>query len=102
MLTNILIATGVLTAIAIVMALLLSLSSKYLSVDDNNKDEQIDKIEFYLPSYNCGACGNINCRQVAKKIVDGKIDDVKICKVISEDNANLIREYCKQNNINIK
>ena len=57
---------------------------------------------FYLPSYNCGACGHVNCRQVAKEIVEGKIKDIKICKVISKDNSELIKEYCKNNNIEIE
>ena len=70
-------------------------------VDDNN-EEIVDKIEFYLPSYNCGACGRVNCRQVAKEICEGKVKDVSVCKVISEANAKLIVEYCKENNIEIK
>ena len=99
-LINILIATGILMVVAILASILLAVADKHLQVD-GSKDEHIDKIEFYLPSYNCGACGHVNCRQVAKEIVDGKIKDISICKVISEDNAKLIKEYCKENNIEI-
>lgn len=98
---NILIATGILVLVSLIAAVLLAIAQEHLEVNDKS-DEYIDKIEFYLPSYNCGACGCVNCRQVAKKIVNGEIKEVSVCKVISEDNANLIREYCKQNNIEIK
>ena len=87
--------------VAILAALLLAIAENHLSVNDK-KEEHIDKIEFYLPSYNCGACGHVNCRQVAKEITEGKIKEVSICKVISEDNARLIKEYCKENNIEAK
>lgn len=99
-LMSILIATGILVVVAILASILLAVADKHLQVD-GNKDEHIDKIEFYLPSYNCGACGHVNCRQVAKEIVDGTIKDISICKVISKDNANLIKEYCKENNIEL-
>lgn len=101
MLVNILICVGVLTVIAVLAALLLAVSEHYLQVNDDS-EQHIEKIEFYLPSYNCGACGHVNCKQVAKGIVEGKITDISICKVITDDNAKLIKEYCKENNIEIK
>lgn len=97
---NILIATGILVLVAVLASILLAVADKHLQVD-GSKEEHIDKIEFYLPSYNCGACGHVNCKQVAKEIVDGKIKDISICKVISQDNAKLIKDYCKENNIEI-
>ena len=100
MLIKILIETGVLIGVAVLSAILLALAETYLQTE-GSKEEHIDKIEFYLPSYNCGACGHVNCRQVAKEIVNGKIKDIKISKVISKDNATLIKEYCKNNNIEI-
>ena len=98
---NILIAVGIILAVAVLSGLLLAIAQKYLTVNDNS-EELVDKIEFYLPSYNCGACGRVNCRQVAKEIVSGKIKDVGVCKVISKENAKLIVDYCKENNIEIK
>ncbi len=100
-LINILIATGIIVLVAILAGVLLSVAQEYLEVNDKS-DELIDKIEFYLPSYNCGACGKVNCRQVAKGIVNGEIKELSICKVVSKDNINLIKEYCKENNIEIK
>ena len=97
---SILIGAGVLTLVAIFASILLAVAESHLEVD-SSKEVHIDKIEFYLPSYNCGACGHVNCRQVAKEIVNGNIKEIKICKVISEDNANLIKQYCKENNIEI-
>lgn len=101
MLINILICIGILVLIAVLAALLLAIAEHYLHVVDDN-EVHIDKIEFYLPSYNCGACGYVNCKEVAKAIVSGKINNVNVCKVITEDNAELIKEYCKENNIEIK
>ena len=101
MLINILICVGIFVAIALVSALLLALAEHYLQVNDDS-EKHVEKIEFYLPSYNCGACGHVNCKEVAKAMVNGKIGSVNICKVISEDNARLIREYCRENNINVK
>jgi Na+-translocating ferredoxin:NAD+ oxidoreductase RNF subunit RnfB len=98
---NILIATGILFAVAILVALLLALAQDKLVVNDTKK-EDIEKIEFYLPSYNCGACGHVNCRQVATEMVEGKIKEVSVCKVISKDNAKLIVDYCKEHNIDVK
>ena len=97
---NIVIATSILLVVAILAAVLLAVAANHLKSDDS-KEEHVNKIEFYLPSYNCGACGQVNCRQVAKQIVDGKVDDISICKVISKDNAELIKKYCKENNIKI-
>ena len=56
---------------------------------------QNDEIEFILPRYNCGACGFVSCEEMAKAILDGKVDNAKACKVISDANADSLREYCK-------
>lgn len=101
MLINILICVGVLVAVSVFAGLLLAVAEHYLRVKDDSQ-KHIDNIEFYLPSYNCGACGHVNCRQVAKCIVKGEIKDIGICKVITKDNARLVVEYCKENNIEIK
>ena len=100
-LVNILIATGILTLIAVLAAILLAFAKNKLSVNDKSK-EHVDKIEFYLPSYNCGACGHANCRQVAEDMVKGNIKEVSVCKVISKENAKLIVDYCKEHNIDVK
>ena len=98
---NILIATGILVLVAVIAALLLNFAHSKLAVSNDNA-EAINKIEFYLPSYNCGSCGRVNCRQVAKEMVEGKITEVSVCKVISKENAKLIVDYCKEHNINVK
>ena len=98
---NILIAVAIIVVVAISAGVLLAIAENHLATNDNS-EEIIDKIEFYLPSYNCGACGRVNCRQVAKEISEGKIKEVSVCKVISKDNAKLIVDYCKENNIEVK
>ena len=98
---NILIAVSIIVSISIVAAILLAIAENHLVVNDY-AEEKVDKIEFYLPSYNCGACGRVNCRQVAKEIVEGKVKEVSVCKVISNENAKLIVDYCKEHDIKIK
>lgn len=89
---NILIAGGVVLVIAIVLAIVLAVANKYFEVE---VDDRVEKIEFILPSYNCGACGYVSCEEMANAILEGKVNAATACKVITEDNAKALREYCK-------
>lgn len=89
---NILIAGGIILAIALILGFGLAIANKYFEVEE---DTRLEQIEFILPSYNCGACGYVNCEDMARAILDGEVVDVKVCKVISEANAEALREYCK-------
>ena len=51
---NILVAGGIILAIALVLGLGLAIANHYFEVEEDNRLQQI---EFILPSYNCGACG---------------------------------------------
>ncbi len=90
---NVLIAGGVILLIALILGLGLAIANKYFAVEEDNT---IDQIEFILPSYNCGACGYVGCKEMAKGILDGEVDSAKACKVISDDSANALREYCSK------
>lgn len=89
---NILVAGGVILILAIILGIGLAIANKYFEVEDDNRVEEIEAI---LPSYNCGACGYVSCEEMAKAILAGEVCDCKACKVISEDNAQKLKEYCK-------
>lgn len=89
---NVIIAGSVIFGIGLVLGLCLAIANKYFEVEE---DDRIEQIEFILPSYNCGACGYVSCEEMAKAILDGKVDSSSACKVISEANAKSLKEYCK-------
>lgn len=101
---NILIAGGIIFAIAVVLGLGLAIANRYFEVEEDNR---LEEIEFILPSYNCGACGYVSCEAMAKAILEGKVVSSKACKVISEENAQCLKDYCnnikdyKGNSINL-
>ena len=89
---NVLVGGVIVLAIAVILGVGLAVANRYFQVEDDNRVEQI---EFILPSYNCGACGYVSCEEMAKAILEGEVVSVKACKVINEDNANSLKEYCK-------
>ena len=89
---NVLIAGGIIFAIALLLGVGLAIANHYFYVEDDNR---VEKIELILPSYNCGACGYVSCEEMAKAIVNGEVEDAKACKVISEANSESLKEYCK-------
>ena len=89
---NVLIAGGVVLVIGTILGLGLAIANKYFETADDNRVEQI---EFILPSYNCGACGYVSCEEMAKAILNGEVSSAKECKVISDSNADSLRNYCK-------
>lgn len=44
------------------------------------EDKRVEEVEKLLPGYNCGACGNAGCHEMAEKLVKGEISDIKICR----------------------
>ena len=89
---NILIAGGVILGLGLILGFGLAIANHYFEVEPDNR---VEKIEFILPSYNCGACGYVSCEEMAKGILEGEVTCAKACKVISEDNATRLKEYCK-------
>ena len=66
---NVLIAVGVLFAVALVCAIALALASFYISVP---ADEKEGAIRDCLPGINCGACGYSGCDGYAKALAKGE------------------------------
>ena len=66
----------VLFIIALVCAVLLTLSSVLFAVKEN---ENIPKIRECLPGANCGACGFSGCDGYAKALAEGLTDNPSLC-----------------------
>ena len=72
----ILISVGVMAAIALLCAALLTVATMYLSVKE---DEKYTAIRDCLPGANCGACGYSGCDGYAKALSEGKTDATNLC-----------------------
>lgn len=66
---NILIATAIVAAVGIVIAILLSIAEKVFHVDVDEKEVAIREC---LAGNNCGACGYAGCDALAKAIAKGE------------------------------
>lgn len=89
---NILIAGGIIFVIAIILGLGLAVANKYFYVQDDDREQRIEEI---LPGYNCGVCGYVGCEAMAKAIIEGEVEYANACKVISEESAKKLKNYCK-------
>ena len=67
----------VLGALGILRGIVLSLANQYLTVVE---DPRIDEVEKLLPNYNCGACGTPGCRAFATGIINGEVKNISRCK----------------------
>ncbi len=84
--TELLIGTGTLTAIALVFGLLLTLTNKIFEVPSNPKRDEIRAV---LPGANCGACGFPGCDGLAEAIAAGKAP-ADACTVGGSEVANQV------------
>ena len=73
---EILVPILVLVAIAILCAVLLTVSSVYFGVKE---DERVAAVRDCLPGANCGACGFSGCDGYAKALGDGTTDNPNLC-----------------------
>lgn len=87
-------ATVIIGGTGLLFGVILSVASMYLSVEE---DPRIDQVEKMLPGYNCGACGTPGCRAFATEIVSGRAGSIKRCKPGKVDvHFNPILEYLKE------
>ena len=68
-LIQILLAGGIMLAIAVVFGVVLVICSNVFAV---KKDERIEKVEKLLANSNCGGCGKAGCAQFAEALVKGE------------------------------
>lgn len=73
---GILIPVGILSAIAIVCAIILTLADNFFGIKE---DEKFLAIRDALPGANCGACGYSGCDSYAKALAEGKTEAVNLC-----------------------
>lgn len=71
MLTEFLIAAGLMGGLGVILAIVLAFADKKFYVWE---DPRIDQVEQMLPLANCGACGCPGCRAFAEKAVHGEIE----------------------------
>lgn len=86
MLTDILIALGVVACISLILGILLALFIKFFGIEE---DEKAKNIRALLPGINCGACGFKGCDDYAAALAEGKAKP-NLCVPGAEDTANAI------------
>lgn len=64
----------------------LILGALLVLTDNHFNSSEIDKIEEYLPGYNCGACGFGSCAGMKEAILENK-ENYKRCKFIKNEEA---------------
>ena len=67
---QVLIAGGIMLAIAVIFGAILVVCSHFLAV---RKDERIEQVEKLLANSNCGGCGKAGCAQFAEALVKGEV-----------------------------
>lgn len=77
----------VLLSIGVVCAILLTVSSVFFGVKE---DERAIAIRDCLPGANCGACGFSGCDSYAKALSEGKTDAINLCIPGGDGTANNI------------
>lgn len=82
-------AVAAIGGLAVVLATLLALANRKLSVQE---DPRIDAVEDMLPHANCGACGFPGCRPFAEALVTGAAKPGK-CSVSSDEGRAAIAGY---------
>lgn len=73
---DVLIPVGILFAISVLCAILLTLANKYFAVKE---DETAIAIRDCLPGANCGACGYSGCDGYAKALADKDCAETNLC-----------------------
>ena len=92
--SEILIAVGVLCALAVIIGVVLSIVEKVFHVDINELELKVRDV---LPGSNCGGCGYAGCDALAKAIANGEAA-VTSCPVGREAVAKKIAEIMEQEN----
>lgn len=69
-LIQVLIAGGIMLAVAVVFGAILVVCSHFLAV---RKDERVEQVEKLLANSNCGGCGKAGCAQFAEALVKGEV-----------------------------
>ncbi|MCI7622395.1 MAG: (Fe-S)-binding protein [Bacilli bacterium] len=87
---EILIAIGVIVAVAIILGVVIAFVSDKFKV---KVDERAEKALSMMPGVNCGACGFAGCSGLVDALVDGSETHVKRCAVIKPEKAQEVVDY---------
>ena len=87
---EILIAIGVIVAVAIILGVVIAFVSDKFKV---KVDERAEKALSMMPGVNCGACGFPGCSGLVDALVDGSETHVKRCAVIKPEKAQEVVDY---------
>ena len=79
----------VLGGLGMVLGILIFLVAKYFHVEE---DTRLDDIEKMLPRANCGGCGFAGCRDLAKAMLEGKMN-ASACKPIKPADRDALNKY---------
>lgn len=85
---NIIIASALIAAIGLIIAILLSVAEKVFHVE---VDERVELIRAQLAVNNCGACGYAGCDALAKAIADGSAP-ADACPVSGKESTDKIAD----------
>lgn len=77
----------ILTAVAFILSIILVLVDSLL-----HKTTKADRIEKFLPGYNCGACGYGSCHGMATELLKNK-DAYKKCRILKDPSE--LKKYLK-------
>ena len=86
--TDILIAFGVVSGVALLLGVLLAVISRFFAVEE---DETVKAVRACLPGVNCGACGYKGCDDYAAAVADGSAEP-NLCVPGSEATAKELGE----------
>lgn len=85
---GVLYATLIIGGVGLVLAVILSLASKFMAVPT---DEKVEKVRECLPGANCGACGYSGCDGYAAAVADGSAAP-NLCTPGGSDTAKQLSE----------
>ena len=85
---QILLAGGIMLAIAVVFGIILVICSNVFAV---RRDERIDRVESLLAKSHCGGCGKAGCAQFAEALVKGEVK-LSDCRATPAANKQKIAE----------
>lgn len=85
---GVLYATLMIGGVGLVLAVILSLASKFMAVPT---DEKVEKVRACLPGANCGACGFSGCDGYAAAVVEGSAEP-NLCTAGGADTARQLSE----------
>jgi len=89
MMGTVLTAAGIMTSLAMVFAVILAVTYKYMKVEE---DPRIDQVEDLLPGTNCGACGTPGCRAFGESLLTGDSIPAQ-CTVSSSDQLSTLAAF---------